>query len=174
MSDPRHEQFMELLSLHHGKLLGYLLALVHNLADAEDLFQQTALILWQKFDQFDLNTDFGHWACRIAHYEALNLSRSRRRSKVMFSDAMLEELAAVQLERTASVDQRRAALDRCLQRLSADDRELVEICYGRCRNIKSAAESLGRPVGGVYKSLDRVRRQLLACIGRQLPRDQDA
>ena len=48
------------------------LALLPNEQDAQDVFQRTSLVLWQKFDQFDSDRDFLPWACGVAHYEVRN------------------------------------------------------------------------------------------------------
>ena len=42
-----------LLRQHQTQLFGYIYSLVRDLDDADDLFQQTSLVLWDKFDQFD-------------------------------------------------------------------------------------------------------------------------
>ena len=41
------------LRQHQTQLFGYIYSLVRDLDDADDLFQQTSLVLWDKFDQFD-------------------------------------------------------------------------------------------------------------------------
>jgi RNA polymerase sigma-70 factor (ECF subfamily) len=40
--------------------------LVPNLPDAEDIVQQTAVALWEKFDEYDPKLPFTPWACRFA------------------------------------------------------------------------------------------------------------
>lgn len=37
-----------------------------HVADAEDIVQQTALALWEKFDAYDSSQAFTPWACRFA------------------------------------------------------------------------------------------------------------
>ena len=50
--------FVRLLLEHQGALLRYILPLVGNLDDAQDVLQQTALALWQKFGQYDPSLPF--------------------------------------------------------------------------------------------------------------------
>ena len=57
--------FTDLLHESRSRLYGYIYALVQNQADAEDLFQETTLCLWQKFEEFEQGTDFGRWATRV-------------------------------------------------------------------------------------------------------------
>ena len=89
----RNEVFVELLTLHQRRLYGFIYTLVPNTADAEDLLQQTSLVLWQKFNEFDLNSSFPAWACRIAHFLVLNHLREKRRSRVVLSDELIARLA---------------------------------------------------------------------------------
>ena len=57
----QHDLFCELLTLHQGQLHGYILALVGNRADADDLFQSTSMVLWRKFDTFQPGSSFLAW-----------------------------------------------------------------------------------------------------------------
>src|SRR3990172_8659296 len=88
----RHSRFIELLSDHQGRLFTFLYAHVLNMADAEDLYQQVAMVLWQKFDQFVPGTEFGSWAIRVADLTIKNFLRGKRRSKVFFSDDVMQRI----------------------------------------------------------------------------------
>src|SRR5689334_17876152 len=50
--------FAALLRQHQNQLFGYIYSLVRDLDDADDLFQQTSLVLWDKFDLFDPSRSF--------------------------------------------------------------------------------------------------------------------
>ncbi len=76
-SSARKAEFAEQLARHHGQLLGYIYSLVRDLDDAEDLFQQTSLVLWDKFDQFDRSRSFVAWACGVARYEVTEFPAQR-------------------------------------------------------------------------------------------------
>ncbi len=171
-TEKRPDAFVELFSQHQRQLLGYLHALVQNTADAEDLLQQTSLILWRKFDEFQPDTNFFAWACRIAYYEANNFVQSKRRQQTVFSQSLLAALSA---ERAAQVDlfaARREALPFCLEKLSPADRQLLEQCYERNTSIKQVAAHRGRSADGVYQSLRRIRQSLYDCINRALAQER--
>ena len=97
-------EFAGHLAQHQGQLLGYIYSLVRDLDDADDLFQQTSLVLWDKFDQFDARG--ASWlGLRRGAYEVLNFLRSRSRDRLYFSDELSlalieaqEELEQEQLE----------------------------------------------------------------------------
>src|SRR5689334_25139454 len=84
--------FSELVSAHRSRVFGYIYAMLHNMSDAEDIYQQTTLLMWQKFADFQPGTDFGSWALRIAYYNIKNFQRSTRRHHVFFSDDVMEKV----------------------------------------------------------------------------------
>lgn len=162
----RNELFVELLTLHQQRLYGFIYTLVLNPADAEDLLQQTSLVLWRKFHEFDPSKSFPAWACRIAHFQVLHYLREKRRSRVVFSDELIAQLAETRHRREETHLADPVTLAGCMEELSEGDRKLIELCYSAKRNIKAAAAALDRPVTSVYMSLVRVRRLLMDCIRR--------
>ena len=166
--ESRSEEFAKLFTSHQHQLFGYILALVQNLADAEDVLQQTGLIIWRKFGEFPVGGEFEPWARRIALYEARNFLKTKRRSRIRFSDEFLDAVADARAARADMHQSRLEALAACMDKLSGADRELIELCYAETGSIKQAAEKIDRPVGGVYKSLERIRNALMKCINRTL------
>lgn len=161
-----NEVFVELLMRHQQRLYGFIYTLVPNPADAEDLLQQTSLVLWQKFGEFDPQKSFPAWACGIAHLLVLKHFREKRRSRVVFSDELISRLAETcdNCEEADLADS--VALAACIEKLSINDRRLIGACYGEKHDIKAAAAALDRPAASVYVSLVRVRRLLMDCIRR--------
>lgn len=159
--------------LHHsrGRIFGYIYSLVHNQADTEDLFQETAVQLWKKFDDFDPDGDFGRWATRFAHYTVLNFIRVNSRRRTFFSEELLQQIAEVhEREETELYLARTEALNRCFDRLPEADQQLVESCYAGGRTMKEVAVEKRRTVDAIYQAMSRIRRALLACIEKTLTR----
>ena len=166
------EQFARLLGGCQRQVFLYALALLHNTADAEEALQETNLVLWKKFDEFVPDSDFGKWARRIAHFEALKLREKRGHEARVFSAGFVESLAA-EAERGADLlDARRQALAGCLAKLSPRDRELLARRYEDHGTTSGVAAALGRSVQGARKSLHRIRMTLLECIQRTLAAEQ--
>lgn len=162
------DEFSRLLTDHSRHIFGLIFAIVHSMADAEDVFQQVCIALWERFDRFERGTDFAAWASSIAKSRALNFLRDQRRDRVHFSSELCDYLAAEQSEPSANYESRMRALDYCIHKLSLRDRQTIEKCYQHGVTIKQAAESLGRPLGSVYDSLVRIRRALWTCIENAL------
>jgi RNA polymerase sigma-70 factor (ECF subfamily) len=168
-SSPKHDEFVERFLRSQDRIYAYLVTLLPNRADAEDVFQQTSLVLWKKWQQFDPDRDFVTWACGIAHYEVRNFLRKHKdRPRVYLSDDLLDEMGRARLELHDVLEARRRALRRCLDRLKEANRELLERCYAGKDTIKAIAEHLGQSPNVVYMTLKRVRRALFDCINRTL------
>ena len=56
--DDAYERFTALLSRHHAPLMSFILSLRPNWADAEDLLQQTSVVLWRKFAEYRPGSSF--------------------------------------------------------------------------------------------------------------------
>lgn len=166
----RQDEFIELLTSHKHQVFNYIFCVLHSLADAEDVFQQTSIALWQNFAQFESNTDFGAWASKVARHRILNFLRSKRRERLFFSENLIEQLSECPFDSNEAQVSRLRALGECRKRLADSDQTLISMCYGG-ESIRDAAQEIGRPVQAVYKSLARIRRMLFDCIERRLARE---
>ena len=167
--DSRQWIFAEQLQLHHVQVFGYIYSLVRNFDDADDLFQQTSLAMWNKFDQFDCSKSFVAWACGVARFEVLNFLRSRSRQKLYFSDDLSLLLAESQdLANEAALADQREALAGCLGKLRQRDQKLIEACYGEESRVPEVARDWGRSSQSIHNSLRRIRRALFECVRRSI------
>jgi RNA polymerase sigma-70 factor, ECF subfamily len=175
MNDSRtSDEFLELTSACQSRLFGYLYSLLHNMDDTEDVLQQATLAMWRRFDQYDRSRDFFTWACQFAKFSALNHIRAKRRDRVVFSEdlvVLMAESAAAETE-DDFVASYHDALMRCMDRLPAADRDLLELCYFERCSITKAAEKLGRSPQSMCNSLRRIRLALFDCIAAAPPEDQ--
>jgi len=165
--DPLNPKFVMLFARSEPALHGYILSLLPNWADAEEVLQQTSVVLWRKFDQHDWresNSGFAQWACRIAQYEVFNFRRKHRRDPHVFSDELVGLLAQEAIAETDQRDAERRALSGCLAKLADRDRDLVKHCYAEGTTIKQVADRMGCTANSVYKVLSRIRAALLRCI----------
>ena len=77
-NDQDHKaEFAGYIQRSHAQLFSYIHSLVHDTADADDIFQQTSMVLWRLFDQFDRTRSFLPWACGIARLEVCGKDLAR-------------------------------------------------------------------------------------------------
>ena len=162
--------FVRLLAASHRRLLGYLISMLGRREDAEDVLQRASVILWRRFDSFTPGTDFLAWASTVCFYEAKNFQRMAARSKVVFSDALLEVLANERVADLSAQDARIDALHDCLAKVDESGRRLLEAAYLDRSNIALIASQLGRAPQTLYNKLNTLRRLLAECIEQQTAR----
>ncbi|MBP7050053.1 MAG: sigma-70 family RNA polymerase sigma factor [Phycisphaerae bacterium] len=168
----RGEVFLRLYQANERRIYGFILALVPDWSHAQDLMQETTMVLWSKFDEFAVGTDFTAWAMSIARYQILNDRKKNRNRTVRFDDEVLEAIEDRVVAAVADVDARRDALRACLQKLDEADRRLIRLRYETGATTRTVADRVGRGIDAVYKALNRIHVQLLFCIRRTLSMEE--
>jgi RNA polymerase sigma-70 factor (ECF subfamily) len=162
--------FVVLLARHERMIYGYVLSLVTNVADADEIVQETCLRLWDEFEKYVPGSSFAAWALTVAHYEVLTWRKRVSRSKLVFDDSLVELIGQQRQTIEQTAGPRHEALADCLQELTDRHRQLVAECYGADRKIKEVAAKLQKTEASVYKALERIRGALHQCIERKLSR----
>lgn len=169
MSDKTTLEFGSRFKEIQSRLHGYIFSLTRDLNDTDDLFQQTAVILWKKFDQFDSKKSFFSWACGISRLEVMNFLRKRSSKRLYFTDELnLQLMDSFEESNDLEFELRKSALERCKQYLRQKDRELVNECYAEKSGVQNVAERLDRSTQSIHNSLRRIRISLFECIQRTL------
>jgi RNA polymerase sigma-70 factor (ECF subfamily) len=169
-SESGDRDFARLLLQYRTRIYAYIRSLVAHRADAEDLLQETASVLWRKFDAFQPGSNFLAWALQVARYEVLAYRQRRKRDVLQFSDNFLDALADETVAESARLADLQELLDQCMDKLPAADRELIDLRYRSDLPVKALAAQLGRPLSTTYDALNRIRRNLVECVQRALSR----
>jgi RNA polymerase sigma-70 factor (ECF subfamily) len=168
---PKSERIDEFLRLHSAgdrRLYGYILSLVPNFHDADDIAQECRTRLWQQFDSYESGTDFDAWARAIAYYLVLAHREKSSRNRMQFQTEVVEKISHEFAAAAGELDLRHDALLDCLERVTGNVRQLLQLVFAQGYSIKVAAQQLGQPIDGTYKALWRARRALQECIERKL------
>ncbi len=162
----RIDEFVGLFTSHELRLRAYAMSLIPNQTDAEDVLQQSNLLLWKKFDTFQSGTSFMAWAVRVVFHEAQRQRRKQVRDRLKFGDGFYE---AVALE-AASDDtgdvlaEQEARLAECIAKLRPGHRDLLRARYTDGWTVERMSASFNRSVEAIYNVLSRIRRALQACV----------
>jgi RNA polymerase sigma-70 factor, ECF subfamily len=160
------QRFLSLFLRSEREVFRYVAALVPNVADAEDIVQQTAIALWEKFDAYDPAQPFTPWACRFALNKAKQWIERRQRWQALLEGGLAEELAQRREELRPEMEVRLRHLEGCVRKLPEDQRSLVEGYYYQRAEIETLSARSGRSVAATYKALQRIRQALLLCVER--------
>jgi RNA polymerase sigma-70 factor (ECF subfamily) len=165
-SGESREAFVQLLTSEQTSLFRYIVTLLGHTNDANNVLQQTNLVLWRKASDFALGSNFHVWAKKIAYYQTLAFLRDRKRDKHIFDEALLEQLASE--PDTVDEDERRVALRHCLSSISSDSLDLLQQRYGPDRSIHEIAKAQHKSDSAIKMALLRIRQSLIRCIEGQL------
>ena len=164
----RNSEFMKLFSRHERQIKSYVVALVPNWSDADDIIAETNMRLWEQFDEFDRGKDFGAWARSVAYYQVLTHRKRAQRNRARLSADVIKLLATRDDFGFEGGDDRLEALTNCVEQLAANHRALLLSVYGRQQPVKHISDQRGSSVGAVYTALSRIRSALSKCIQGRL------
>jgi len=150
----------------------YVFAAISGFHDAEDVVQRIAQELARRFDEYDPNRPFTGWALWIAKSRVIDFYRVHRRSRIVFSDELLQKLAETIAEQAEGRSLRREALEACLDGLPEKSRRMLELRYVDELSAAEVALEIGSTSGSVRVLLTRVRAALADCIQRRLVTEQ--
>lgn len=163
-SDILYEQMVQLLTNAQLPLRRYIRTLVFDRADAEDVLQEANLLAWRRIKEYQHNTNFTAWVCKIAYFQVLTLRKQNARNRLRFSDQLVEQLAASVSADSGWGKSDAEAFELCMAKLRSQDRELVQLRYEPNATIESVALHVGRSIKAVYNAMSRIRTRLLECI----------
>ena len=167
-------EFLRLLMSHQRQIYAFLLGMVPDRHDADDLFQETILLMWAKFDQFDRGTHFTAWGIAMAKYTVLAARKKHARRGRQFSETVQDLLQKQADQVFTRFDRRVDALKNCVGKLSDGDSELIRLRYEEEIAVRTIAAQRGHTLQSVYKRLARIHAMLLRCVQRALSREEFA
>ncbi len=160
------DAFVRLLSQNQRRIFLYVMSLVPNFNDAEEIIQETNLVLWREFARFELGTNFTAWACKVALHQVLAWRKRVKRNRLEFSPVFLEAVADDARAAAEELEERSQCLARCIERLPAERRQMLRMRYSDGLAIEAMARQLERTEEAVYRALSRIRRELHDCVTR--------
>ena len=159
-----------MFTTHEPAIRAFIRRLLQSRTDADDVMQETAIVLWEKFDEFHPSADFRAWAFGVARFKVLAWVRDKRRDRLVLSEETVGLLADETARDEPQLARQREALERCADKLVPHQRGLLFAAYQSESRIQEVAASSGRSVAGFYQWLHRMRRMLLDCVRRELKR----
>lgn len=167
--DKRTIEFLKLFVRHQHEIYAYILALVHHVHDADDLFQDGMTVMWKKFDQFRPGTNFAAWGIQTMRYEILVYRRTLARTKrVVMQDGLFEALMDRIPKSQDEVPARIEALRKCQTLLDTRAKKMIKMKYELNTPMKEIASYFKLSRRHVYHVLGQITGVLLRCMRRTL------
>ncbi len=173
MSDlpPPSAEFIASVTRAQRTLHAFIVSIVRHAADADDVLQETNIVLWRKAMEFDATREFMPWAMRIAQFQSMAHLKTKSRAKLIFDDALLDLVASEAMADHAAADARRIALAGCLRKLPKEHRALIARRYEPGGSVNDMAKERNTAPKALSELLRRVRHDLLLCIERSLAQE---
>jgi len=168
----RSEEFLQLLTKSQSRIYAYILSLVFDPDQADDILQQTNAVMWKQEEKFQLGTNFIAWSFRIAYFQVRDHRRRQQRDRLLFDDDFLDQLSASAITSDETFERRHRLLRRCLERLPERQRRLIRLRYTTGEHLESIAEKLELNVNAVKQGLFRARNALIRCVESQFAEEQ--
>lgn len=158
-----------LVSRYQNRLYRFLLRMVHDRSEAEDLFQQTWIHVAEKIRRFDPNRNFDAWLFTVARNLAIDHLR-RIRPSSLDQPVSDDESQGTALDRLVAKEP--AALDRVLENERASRlgtaldelplvyREVMTLRFEEEMKIEEIAQVLSVPLSTVKSRLRRSLEQM--------------
>lgn len=167
-NNKKTEVFLSLLMTNQRKINSYILSVVPNFNDADDIMQETITVMWRKFDQFQIGSDFAGWGVKIAYFCVLNHRRQKSKDAAMLNDNIFQQISDIARRRQTMTDERIKHLRKCIEKLKAEDQVFLKARYEQNTSAKNLSLQLDRSIQYVYKHLSRIHHLLNLCVKRAI------
>ncbi len=159
--------FKELYDTYGGKLFAICLRMMGSRSEAEDVYQDAFVKIWEKSWQYDPAKGEGlGWLATITRNTALDRLRARPKSHVSLSDDTTEEIdRKVSTSLPDSIGEH-GTLARCLAGMRDEYRNAVVLTYMNGLTHEELAAQFGKPLGTVKSWVARGLAQLKECMNQ--------
>jgi len=160
--------FIQELTRAQFELRIYVVTLVGDPNDADDVLQETNLDLWKKAQTYDPSRPFLPWAKTLAWYQVLKYRTNRKRDRLIFSEQVLNAMAESLQGTQENGSDMLEALEGCVKKLSDRQRALLAAKYAERRSIEEMAGLFRHSTTAVASLLYRLRNLLHACVHKRV------
>lgn len=169
--DPK-DIFEVLVRENGGMLTAFLHASLPSASVVDDIWQETMLAAWRRWDDYDRSRPFGAWLRGIASMNVLAWNRKNAREHVLCDETTLEyfdhEFHRIHQLPGDTFDDKLAALRDCIDALPEHYQETVRLRFEQELMPVAIAERLTGKTEAVKKQLQRAKAMLFECITRKL------
>jgi RNA polymerase sigma-70 factor, ECF subfamily len=149
-----------LFERHHPRVFRFIVRLVRNDAVAEELSNEVFMEVWRNASNFAQRSSVLTWILSIAHNRTISSLR-KRREETWDADAAADAVDGEDdPEVSAQKTDKSAVMRQCMERLSADHREVIDLVYYHEMSIAEVSEIVGIPENTVKTRMFHARRKL--------------
>ena len=157
----------QLFVRHQNNIRAFILTLLPDFTEAEDVVQEVFVTVTRKAADFELGTHFLNWAFTIARYKVLDARRRSRHLDCLLDEETIEALC-VELPDDILCEGRQNAVHQCLARLAPRAQEIIRLRYFSEHGPEEIARLISWTPRAVNSALHKARGLLRTCLQRNL------
>jgi RNA polymerase sigma-70 factor (ECF subfamily) len=150
------------------RLHAYLLTVLHNNTDTEEVLQETAAVLWEKFDQYQEGSNFGAWAISIARNKALQFMQKNKQTRQIFDESFYDKVSRQAEHSSSDIHERVRALQACLEKIPEKGKKLLSMKFSKEMSYQRISQMTGYTPNNLYQLIWKMMRALRSCIEKHL------
>ncbi|HEX9983400.1 MAG TPA: sigma-70 family RNA polymerase sigma factor [Thermoanaerobaculia bacterium] len=173
--DGERDRFTELVKRYEKRLINYVYRITHRYEEAHDLAQEIFVKVYLALDRYDPKYQFSTWLFRIAQNSAIDTLRKKSLPEVPIARQSTDEEptgkerefadGGVSPYRAMKNKQLSAAIDKAVDNLPPDYRELIQLRHFAEMSYEEIATMKKLPLGTVKNKLFRARNLLKDALG---------
>ena len=152
--------------LNDRNIYAYILSMVPNVNDADDIMQETTVVMWRKFDNFKPGMNFIAWALTVAKYQVLSFYKKRKNSKICYSEELLASIEKAVENSMPEMEEKLEALNNCVNKLDDNQKYLLKLRYDKKQTLKEIGDSISKSTRMTFYTLSKIHQVLLQCVKR--------
>lgn len=165
------KEFMKFFEADKKRLYAYIYAYVMDHSAAEDIFQETSMVLWREFHRFDQQSNFTKWANGIAFNRIRDYRYKSKKYVLGLSDDFLQEFNNLLKVKEQALKEdkpnRWLQLQDCSKQLPDPMRRVYDYFYVQNLKAQQVAENTGRSVYAIRKAVHKLRKMLFDCVEKK-------
>ena len=162
------DRFTELVRRYEKRLVNYVYRITHRYEEAHDLAQEIFVKVYLALDRYDPKYQFSTWLFRIAQNASIDALRKKSLPEVPLSRPTEDEPqkerefadTGISPYRALKNKQLAAAIDKAVENLRPDYRELIQLRHFAELSYEEIATMKKLPLGTVKNKLFRARNLL--------------
>ena len=155
------EGIREIVNTYYDGLALYLNAYVNNMTDAEDLAEETIIVLATKKPKYSGKSSFKTWLYAIGR----NLAIDHIRRRPPEAEELSEDLAGTgngygDAEAIYIEQEERERINRAMESLKPDYRRVLHLKFYEGKDLQEIAGIMGKTSAGIYHLYERAKKAL--------------
>lgn len=167
-SENREDKFTTYWKNAKPVVSSYILSMIPNRSDHDDILQNTAISALKKFDKYDESRPFTKWALGFAKYEILANKRKYARNPIIFQETLIDSIMEICYEMEEELSARTKAFQECVTKLPKNKLEILKMRYKDILSYDNIANILNTTQGAIRTQINRVKTALHKCIAHVL------